>query len=131
MQAKKRYILVFVSCAFLAYCYFGGYRLKRTSNTFTTQLTSSTTTSLGRKEHINVPLNLPSFLTITELNGLIDENIVNKIVAQLSSSSPPFHNHLQINQNTIHPGSEYSVNKLRNNTKAKGMMLKHKYSEIF
>lgn len=29
MQAKKRYILVFVSCAFLAYCYFGGYRLKR------------------------------------------------------------------------------------------------------
>lgn len=28
MQAKKRYLLVFVSCAFLAYCYFGGYRLK-------------------------------------------------------------------------------------------------------
>lgn len=28
MQAKKRYILVFISCAFLAYCYFGGYRLK-------------------------------------------------------------------------------------------------------
>lgn len=28
MQAKKRYILVFVCCAFLAYCYFGGYRLK-------------------------------------------------------------------------------------------------------
>ena len=28
MQAKKRYILVFLSCAFLAYCYFGGYRLK-------------------------------------------------------------------------------------------------------
>ncbi|EDW32054.1 GL11446 [Drosophila persimilis] len=28
MQAKKRYILVFVSCAFLAYAYFGGYRLK-------------------------------------------------------------------------------------------------------
>lgn len=31
MQAKKRYILVFVSCAFLAYCYFGGYRLKTLS----------------------------------------------------------------------------------------------------
>ena len=31
MQAKKRYILVFVSCAFLAYCYFGGYRLKTSS----------------------------------------------------------------------------------------------------
>lgn len=28
MQAKQRYILVFVCCAFLAYCYFGGYRLK-------------------------------------------------------------------------------------------------------
>ncbi|KAG4074562.1 hypothetical protein HA402_005627 [Bradysia odoriphaga] len=31
MQAKKRYILVFVSCAFLAYCYFGGYRLKKSA----------------------------------------------------------------------------------------------------
>ncbi|CAO1377358.1 unnamed protein product [Diamesa serratosioi] len=28
MQAKKRYILVVLSCAFLAYCYFGGYRIK-------------------------------------------------------------------------------------------------------
>lgn len=28
MQAKQRYILVFICCAFLAYCYFGGYRLK-------------------------------------------------------------------------------------------------------
>ncbi|XP_049858631.1 exostosin-1 isoform X1 [Schistocerca gregaria] len=28
MQAKKRYLLAFLSCAFLAYCYFGGYRLK-------------------------------------------------------------------------------------------------------
>lgn len=28
MQAKKRYLLVVLSCAFLAYCYFGGYRLK-------------------------------------------------------------------------------------------------------
>ncbi|RZF43014.1 hypothetical protein LSTR_LSTR015100, partial [Laodelphax striatellus] len=31
MQAKKRYLLV-LSCAFLAYCYFGGYRLKNESN---------------------------------------------------------------------------------------------------
>jgi glucuronyl/N-acetylglucosaminyl transferase EXT1 len=29
MQAKKRYILVFLSCAFLALCYFGGHRLKQ------------------------------------------------------------------------------------------------------
>jgi glucuronyl/N-acetylglucosaminyl transferase EXT1 len=38
MQAKKRYILVVLSCAFLAYCYFGGYRVKKLlnldSNTF-------------------------------------------------------------------------------------------------
>ncbi|KAE8741488.1 hypothetical protein FOCC_FOCC012994 [Frankliniella occidentalis] len=31
MQAKKRYLLVLLSCAFLAYCYFGGYRLKSKS----------------------------------------------------------------------------------------------------
>jgi glucuronyl/N-acetylglucosaminyl transferase EXT1 len=31
MQAKKRYILV-LACAFLAYCYFGGYRIKRLFN---------------------------------------------------------------------------------------------------
>ncbi|XP_022901231.1 exostosin-1 [Onthophagus taurus] len=31
MQAKKRYLLVLLSCAFLAYCYFGGYRLKSSS----------------------------------------------------------------------------------------------------
>lgn len=32
MQAKKRYLLVLLSCAFLAYCYFGGYRLKSVEN---------------------------------------------------------------------------------------------------
>lgn len=32
MQAKKRYLLVFVTCAFLGYCYFGGYRLKKTND---------------------------------------------------------------------------------------------------
>lgn len=32
MQAKKRYLLVLLSCAFLAYCYFGGYRLKSDHN---------------------------------------------------------------------------------------------------
>ena len=34
MQAKKRYILVIMSCAFLAYCYFGGYRLKKVHKLF-------------------------------------------------------------------------------------------------
>lgn len=32
MQAKKRYILVILSCAFLALCYLGGYRLKLLQN---------------------------------------------------------------------------------------------------
>lgn len=32
MQTKKRYLLVLLSCAFLAYCYFGGYRLKSEHN---------------------------------------------------------------------------------------------------
>ena len=32
MQAKKRYLLVFVTCAFLGFCYFGGYRLKAEKN---------------------------------------------------------------------------------------------------
>uniref|UniRef100_A0A336M585 CSON010317 protein n=1 Tax=Culicoides sonorensis TaxID=179676 RepID=A0A336M585_CULSO len=32
MQAKKRYILVILSCAFLALCYLGGYRLKILQN---------------------------------------------------------------------------------------------------
>lgn len=59
MQAKKRYILVFISCAFLAYCYFGGYRLKRASHT-----------SFSAKNSITIPLHLPSFLTAFECNGL-------------------------------------------------------------
>lgn len=58
MQAKKRYILVFVSCAFLAYCYFGGYRLKRTSKSLTSTSRSS----------ISVPENLPSYLKDSEYN---------------------------------------------------------------
>lgn len=33
MQAKKRYLLLFVTCAFLGFCYFGGYRLKGEKNT--------------------------------------------------------------------------------------------------
>lgn len=67
MQAKKRYILVFVSCAFLAYCYFGGYRLKR---------------SIGGVHHvasfrskdspITIPAHLQTFVTAIEYNGLFD-----------------------------------------------------------
>ncbi|KAK3931796.1 Exostosin-1 [Frankliniella fusca] len=39
MQAKKRYLLVLLSCAFLAYCYFGGYRLKSKSEQGVTLVT--------------------------------------------------------------------------------------------
>lgn len=53
MQAKKRYILVFVSCAFLAYCYFGGYRLKSGA-------ASESLTGVHRLVHN--PLDLPSFV---------------------------------------------------------------------
>ncbi|XP_014470573.1 PREDICTED: exostosin-1 [Dinoponera quadriceps] len=38
MQAKKRYLLLFVTCAFLGYCYFGGYRLKSEKWTGRSQL---------------------------------------------------------------------------------------------
>lgn len=42
MQAKKRYLLVLLSCAFLAYCYFGGYRLKSESDNLEETLKSYT-----------------------------------------------------------------------------------------
>lgn len=63
MQAKKRYILVFLSCAFLAYCYFGGYRLKR-----------GTTTNgiLSRKKPITIPNEIPSFLSSLEYDAAFD-----------------------------------------------------------
>lgn len=63
MQAKKRYILVFLSCAFLAYCYFGGYRLKRgtTANGI-----------LSRKKPITIPNEIPSFLSSLEYDAAFD-----------------------------------------------------------
>ena len=54
MQAKQRYILVFISCAFLALCYFGGYRLKLNTN------------ALGRPHQ---PLHLESYLEDEEVLG--------------------------------------------------------------
>lgn len=60
MQAKKRYILVFVSCAFLAYCYFGGYRLKTaTHRRRNSGLPSSSSLADGDSETLD---QLPSFL---------------------------------------------------------------------
>lgn len=60
MQAKKRYILVFVSCAFLAYCYFGGFRLKKSSKV------------------IRNPSDLPSFIDAIEndkVNGAYESGV--------------------------------------------------------
>lgn len=62
MQAKKRYILVFVSCAFLAYCYFGGYRLKRSA--------VSAINDMSKMHSIGVPSHVLPFLTVHEYDAL-------------------------------------------------------------
>lgn len=87
MQAKKRYILVFVSCAFLAYCYFGGYRLKRSIGVGSGGSSSDGTGGVGSgnggvgnhatssfrsKVSITIPAHLQSFVTAVEYNGLVD-----------------------------------------------------------
>lgn len=75
MQAKKRYILVILSCAFLAYCYFGGYRLKHflllTTASSSSPSSSLSSNSLELSSKVPVPANaprhrrnaLPSFLS--------------------------------------------------------------------
>lgn len=87
MQAKKRYILVFVSCAFLAYCYFGGYRLK--------------TPSLSMRSPQDLPSFVSSSLTTTSAYRKSDspynriaagelvnhENIYNYTIAPLRSNN--------------------------------------------
>lgn len=88
MQAKKRYILVFISCAFLAYCYFGGYRLKQKI------LSPASVTRTQRNERISIPAHLPSFLSHIECNG-VDEivatdndshNAIDKIASSIHQS---------------------------------------------
>lgn len=64
MQAKKRYILVFVSCAFLAYCYFGGYRLKRST---------SVAVALAKKCAIALDNDIQSYLAIGEYDSLFGD----------------------------------------------------------
>lgn len=77
MQAKKRYILVFLSCAFLAYCYFGGYRLKFLQNIILTsnKLFSSTSThsfnnNNYRIDNVKFSKNHNSKIVHSELNKL-------------------------------------------------------------
>lgn len=52
MQAKKRYILLILSCAFLVYCYYGGYHLK---------------TDLSHRSRRD---QLPSYATLEELSEI-------------------------------------------------------------
>lgn len=63
MQAKKRYILVFVSCAFLAYCYFGGYRLKTATHRRRNSGLPSSSSS-GAESDSELLDQLPSFVAI-------------------------------------------------------------------
>lgn len=83
MQAKKRYILVFACCAFLAYCYFGGYRLKETF----------------KKDNRNIerlPSFIPKFSDESDVSQFPDINSVQE------SSSGLHHFHY----NPDHPPSE-------------------------
>lgn len=52
MQAKKRYVLLIMSCAFLVYCYYGGYHLK---------------TDMSHRSRRD---QLPSFATLEELSEI-------------------------------------------------------------
>lgn len=115
MQAKKRYILVFVSCAFLAYCYFGGYRLKRARVPFSP--------STNRQhEQIAVPSNLPSFLSSIECNGIDD-------IASNTDGNPngrsiisiAQHGYSVSNDDAFRQGSQISSATVQTNTKFKGM----------
>lgn len=63
MQAKKRYILVFLSCAFLAYCYFGGYRIKLLNKLFSF--------------NVNYSKNLPSYVSNQNINYVISKSLLN------------------------------------------------------
>lgn len=67
MQAKKRYLLLFVSCAFLAYWYFGGYRLK-----------SSTSRSIFVEEQ------LPEFVNVNEVctGSIIKDHSDKSVIAK-------------------------------------------------
>lgn len=122
MQAKKRYILVFLSCAFLAYCYFGGYRLKQ--KTFPLS-------NVRHHKRIITPSNLPSFLSLNERNGLNEEDINNDIngidkIASFARQHTNLINHnnnnnIHNNDDVTHQGSQLQSATLLTNIKSKGM----------
>lgn len=103
MQAKKRYILVFISCAFLAYCYFGGYRLKQKF------LSPASVTRTQRNEKIIIPAHLPSFLSQIECNGVnqmvVTDNDSNNAIDKIASSIYGSHVKVAANEEIAHHGS--------------------------
>lgn len=78
MQAKQRYILVFICCAFLAYCYFGGYRLKPLSPWVLHRIR----TPSGPSD----PLHLPSF-SVPLLNRSLNDQELSQLFNE--EGSPP------------------------------------------
>jgi glucuronyl/N-acetylglucosaminyl transferase EXT1 len=73
MQAKKRYILVVLSCAFLAYCYFGGYRIKRLFNLNTNTFDSLPSFILSQNR-----INYHSSKNSVKLNNQLSNIILHK-----------------------------------------------------
>lgn len=126
MQAKKRYILVFVSCAFLAYCYFGGYRLKRSRILFSTNGNSGGSkiggSTIRRYENIIVPPNLPSFLSSIECNGINIDDFNNDSNEYINSKANAQHNHMNNNDDAFRQGSQLSSATVQTNAKFKGML---------
>lgn len=119
MQAKKRYILVFVSCAFLAYCYFGGYRLKRP------RVSLSASKIRPHHEHIVIPLHLSSFLSSIECNGIDDFSIVIRKHENGKETGTAPQTRSQNNNDDVHrQGSQVSTTAtVQTNTKLKGTFL--------
>lgn len=105
MQAKKRYILVVLSCAFLAYCYFGGYRIKLLFNL-----------------NVNVP-NLPSF--VLNQNYINYHNVRSSLIANNNHKNNIHNNYSKIHKNvddlfntpsdSRHHSENIYSNQLRNN----------------
>lgn len=117
MQAKKRYILVFISCAFLAYCYFGGYRLKRA------RVPTFSASNNRHHEHISIPANLPSFLSPHECNGIDDfasNDSGGDPINAKSSSGIATQTRSHNNDDAFRQGSQVSSATVQTNAKLKG-----------
>lgn len=85
MQAKKRYILVFVSCAFLAYCYFGGYRLKTLSHRRRSDNGGESLEHLANFMHLESERDL-----MYSINATVADTFYKSRIALLSDSSSTY-----------------------------------------